>query len=584
MDPGPAPELTLPEPGAAAVARAEATWAWARGWGRRKLDELTVDPEGLSEGHRFLVLVGYVTTIGLLGAILASGFVDRSDVTFEDYRGVHHVPRSLVAIFAATSIAGWALLLTGASDAGRRVFLPLLVLCCLQMTVLGGPGDTPLILLIAAAGLLAAVRGPTELWRRYPVAELLVWLLAFIGIAVLGAATGPDLPTRLEDLYRSAELVVLLAVPFWLRLGRDAGPAAIDLGRSGARLVRRTVADRTFLLLVAAIVVAWPGLLLVVSRANVLGRDVVGVFVTTLLMAGPVALWSVARLADGRWTRRAATQALALDLSFLVLILSFGEAGLLEWLVGSLNLLPPVFVFALLAMYDVMAVGARQAEREGRLIPRSGLVPMYFGALLLVIGSLAMIVGSRLVGGADPSPPAGLTNGAFAIGLLLLGVPRYVNAVRRTPERFVRAEGELEPSAADDRPLGRPSLATGIAWFVLAGWWLAPMATFSAYLLALTGVGMRWAQRVFDGLATWLILRPMPRAAAGPAAAPGRSPLLLTRALYFVAFGWWLGLLWMMLALVFALLVVTLPIAERMIRRMAKVMTLEGVREAEIRP
>lgn len=55
---------------------------------------------------------------------------------------------------------------------------------------------------------------------------------------------------------------------------------------------------------------------------------------------------------------------------------------------------------------------------------------------------------------------------------------------------------------------------------------------------------------------------------------PQQLPFLV-RALWFLVFGWWLALAWITVAIFFAMLVITLPIATWMFNRTNAVMTLQ---------
>jgi uncharacterized membrane protein YccF (DUF307 family) len=487
-------------------------------------------------------------------------------------------------VFAATSVIGWAFLLTGASDAGRRVFLALLALCSLQMFALSPPGSRGLVLVMVAVGLVAAVRGPREIWRRYPLGEFLLWLAVLGAIAVVSYSSGVDTSV---SLYKFAGWVVLLAIPLWVRLGRDTAAAGIDLGRSSAALGRRNLPTRAFLLAAAFATMAWPVLAGLVGPAiSEFDQALSGWLAVAVLVALPLCFWCVARLADGRWDVRSATLAISLNVSFAALSLSIASAtyntGLFERLVGGL--LPPVFMFVILAAYDVVAFGAREAEREGRLIPRSGRVPVYFGALLLVIGSLALLDGETIIRPAGRTTSSISTpDGALLLGILFLGIPRYVRAVRKEPERFIAPEGVPgEPLKAADGAarLGRPGRMVRVAWFFVAGWWLSVLAILIGWFLILSIVGAPMALRIFARLPTWLTLQPKgpgPDLSMEVAPAQREQPLLV-RAFYLVTIGWWLGLFWMLAALTFAVFIVTLPLGMRMLNRLPTVMTLKRIR------
>ena len=56
------------------------------------------------------------------------------------------------------------------------------------------------------------------------------------------------------------------------------------------------------------------------------------------------------------------------------------------------------------------------------------------------------------------------------------------------------------------------------------------------------------------------------------------GPGLLVRALYFIFIGIWLGLFWVLLAWIFSLTIIGLPLGLAMINRLPQVMTLRPVR------
>ena len=506
------------------IARVASLRRWASHWGLRKLDELTVDTSELTDGHRHLAIAGYVATLGLLLASLVSGAFTQSRLAFDDYDGTHSAPAFLLAVVAATSVLGWAFLLTGASDAGRRVFLPLLLLCCYQLLSISAPGEQSVILVAGIAGLVVAVRGPTELWLRHPVGEFLVWVLILGGLTLLSYAGDIDPSDRLRSQYRSAQLLALLAIPLWIRLGRDAAQGGIDLGRSTARTVRRVLTKRRFLLAAAGATIAWPAVAgLLASEIDGSDRAVTGWLSLSSMAALPLCLWCVARVADGRWDGRAAASAVSLNVSFAALSLPLVSAtyntGLFERLVGSTNLVSPLFLFVVLATYDVVSFGAREAEREGRRIPRSGRVPVYFGALLLIVGAMLLLSGASVIAPDNPEVSVGpLPNGAFLFGIVFIGLPLYVKAVRRNRERFIASAGTRADELGEldaINGLGRPGGAVRAAWFFLAGWWLTTIVLVVAMLLAMTIVGWQWAVRLLDRLPTWLTLRAR-RVASGP--------------------------------------------------------------------
>jgi uncharacterized membrane protein YccF (DUF307 family) len=56
----------------------------------------------------------------------------------------------------------------------------------------------------------------------------------------------------------------------------------------------------------------------------------------------------------------------------------------------------------------------------------------------------------------------------------------------------------------------------------------------------------------------------------------GSGPGLLVRVIWFLFIGWWVGFLWITLAYLFIVLIITIPIGVMMLNRVPQVMTLKA--------
>ena len=66
------------------------------------------------------------------------------------------------------------------------------------------------------------------------------------------------------------------------------------------------------------------------------------------------------------------------------------------------NILPAALLFVGLAAYDVLNFGVRYANTDGRIMPRSGRVFLYFGAVLLVTSFALFYLNARVVRTGQP--------------------------------------------------------------------------------------------------------------------------------------------------------------------------------------
>jgi|BarGraNGADG00212_1021973.scaffolds.fasta_scaffold05736_6 uncharacterized membrane protein YccF (DUF307 family) len=133
-------------------------------------------------------------------------------------------------------------------------------------------------------------------------------------------------------------------------------------------------------------------------------------------------------------------------------------------------------------------------------------------------------------------------------------------------------------------PSSGPGFGIRAVWFIFVGWWLTAIVIGVAYFLALTIIGLPFAFYLFNRIPIFLTLRGRTKTYQATTSADGSTTYLstanieqrpmLTRALWFVFVGWWLGALWMSVAYVLCILILTMPIGLMMFDRTGGVMTL----------
>lgn len=132
-----------------------------------------------------------------------------------------------------------------------------------------------------------------------------------------------------------------------------------------------------------------------------------------------------------------------------------------------------------------------------------------------------------------------------------------------------------------DQSSGPPFIVRAL-WYLFVGWWLAAFVIALGYVLVATIVGIPLGFALFNVIPQALTLRPRTRRFQAKTTGdvmyvgPGHEEQRpwLTRAIYFVLIGWWFGAVWLTLAWLIGLLIVTLPISFMMYNRTGGVMTL----------
>lgn len=121
-----------------------------------------------------------------------------------------------------------------------------------------------------------------------------------------------------------------------------------------------------------------------------------------------------------------------------------------------------------------------------------------------------------------------------------------------------------------------PNILLRAAWFLLVGWWLTPVVLFVAWLLHVPVVTIPLGVKFVNQVPRVLSLK-SPEEVDGlrdPDAEPRSQYPLLVRAVWFVFVGSWLSLAWVVVASLFAVTVVGLPVAVWLLNRLPFVLSL----------
>jgi uncharacterized membrane protein YccF (DUF307 family) len=128
-----------------------------------------------------------------------------------------------------------------------------------------------------------------------------------------------------------------------------------------------------------------------------------------------------------------------------------------------------------------------------------------------------------------------------------------------------------------------PGLLVRTLWSVFIGWWLSGVVSVAAWLVGLTVIGLPLTFWIFNRLPTVLTLRPRRTSQTTTVDAAGNvhivqrdhpQPAFWKRAVYFVCIGWWFSAIWIVIAWILSVLIVTIPLAVMMQNRLPAVTTL----------
>ena len=419
------------------------------------------------QGAAFLTLVPILRALNLIG-----GWLPWLDGMALDRPASAIVPFSVIALAAATSMTGWAFLLTGASDCGRRVFLPLVVLFFWTLTLLVWPLPERNIIIPIMAGcllVLGAIHAATArrgIWQDRPELEFVIWLTIATVPAIVTYLIGNTYDGKgPEALVRGMEgalmLPAVLALPLWTLGGLEAVELALNVGRGAARGLTGRLGDRHLLVL------GWmaPCLACAIAAAvTVTGLDPVGLVPTRTLAldtvpavavglvwyGAPVGflVWALVRALRHRWDLSAASGGVVLAIAWPIFFAAFAMAvenkqDLVELAATAPGVVPPYTIAVVLLAHNVATFGARHANREGRIMVRQGRVLMHFGVLLVMVACAmffsahGLLAFGEIVRRFEPVLAAGLLLGIGIMGPIYLA---WRNV--RRPDRLLELDTE----------------------------------------------------------------------------------------------------------------------------------------------
>jgi hypothetical protein len=400
------------------------------------LSERTVNLRELSWTLRLLTLLGYGSVIAMLGATLFLELFGArlASVTVEPevLATAVRIPILAMVLSSISFALGWAFVLTGATDCRLQVFLPIIALFAVQWVLYVGRGGAVTaflglggLLLLAAVTVMYFFSSRLRHWRALPLVEYGAWLTLMLLVVAELFLTNTRKAAAL-DLEDALSFPQYLSIPFWLLLGVEAVDGAATLVRNLILRLRRWLAEGRFKLVVLLVLLAHP----IISVALILndgGWWIIDFFVALLLPLVALGLAVSARLTVGT-----ASVLLALSLILPVLTLGWSQPFRKEDLTTvalsvagvSANILPAALLFVGLAAWDVLNFGVRYVNTEGRIMPRSGRVLLYFGAVVLVTGFTMFYLNVRVVRTGQPLGDLELLiDMPFMLGILVLGLP-----------------------------------------------------------------------------------------------------------------------------------------------------------------
>ena len=407
------PSGTSGQTGAGAGQHAGAALGAARsaliGKARGVVEEVRVDVRDLPGQTRFLTILGYAGILAVMvSALLIDAFGDRLPTTIYRYAGqTLATPVLEVWVAGLAFVIGWALLLTGATDFGWRLFVPTLLFFTWELLVLGaGDRGRPGVMAMFAGGIMLLVGSALVVqigtrrrphWRDYPLVEFVGWMVA-LGLFAAFAATAAPAEQAQTAIMGRVHVLAFVTLPLWLflalepagsawiarRMGRELAPCPVQRddpppGRGAAHrgLDRSRGGDP------GTRDAGWSGLVgRVADRTGRPGavRELAGRGVRLVRLAH-----RAPPLVDaGGCHGLTLTVAWWVLLATVVVITSTGH-DLTTFALVSTGLLSPLVIYVVLLTHAVVTVGARLAASDGQTAPRPGRVLAFLGAAILIL-------------------------------------------------------------------------------------------------------------------------------------------------------------------------------------------------------
>jgi hypothetical protein len=419
--------------------------AGGRDWVRENWRNTVIDVNQLPRQLRWLTVFGYGMVLFLLllfiGLEIIGDSLPHVAFTVDGFNQVEALEEGIVSygamfFFALSTILGWGLLMTGASDCRRRIFLPVffvyfwvLVFTTSDFTAtenfqaLLQALDVVLIFLVMGFGVVVMITRHLPFWTRYPLVEFAGWsgLTALhLGLAWVGVES-PQVMA--EGLVLSASVVGFVALPFWFWLGLDAVAAIHEYAYFATHRLQTLLSPHRLRWFVPLFILleGFIGLALAGNGYQLaIGACLFPPFLILIIAVA---------LLIRRWHLRVAMMVFWGGIAGLLYGVIFGlglqGSGINEMVLG-VTALPPAALFTFLLLYDVMTFGTRAASVEGRIMPRSGRLLMYLGAVILTLGFTIFIFNLKNIETGEPAGGfQGFINGMTFSSIFVIG-PFYL--------------------------------------------------------------------------------------------------------------------------------------------------------------
>ncbi len=439
------------------------------------LGETLVELKSLPLGMKILTVLGYLTVLFLLLGVLAVEILRPWTplMVYNPPGGSEMVETSLISVLLACMAfcLGWAYLLTGATDARKRVFLPVWGLFAVQIFFSAPWGNDfgMLVWCLAAPTVLFGFGGVYLLsrkwsgWSSKPVLEFGLWLGVFALFFGLFALASAGLSPFLSNLNGVFSLLSVLAVPFWLFYGATIVDLGLKLASKVTLRLRRRLSAEKLAALAGFVVFAHLGLdAIILGLLYFLAPDWMVFGEALAVDLGVAALVTLlapfAALVKG-WTPRVAAIFLTVTLSTpvfalsVVLSLTSQSAEVLDVTLALFTRFAPLLVFVFLTAHAVLSIGAAFANGDGVIIPRNGRILMVFGLALLVIAFTVFFVNGRDADTGEYSNLIqGMSDGLFALGAFFLGVPYMLWTIWKRPDELAGDENDFPVQENTPKP------------------------------------------------------------------------------------------------------------------------------------
>lgn len=389
---------------------------------------LRLDLADLPPAYRRLALLGYGLALLLILALglfeLVGAWLPRTEFATSGYERTLHlsVPAAAPPLYLLGWVVGWALLLTGASDCRKRIFLPIGAYFTLVWLAGSGianaEGNSGFLLWLLPLLLLGlrAVSGRLAFWRSAPGLEFLLWAAA---LAAYPLSRGSDGPTQAATLYTSLAGVYIAGLPFWFWLGADGAGGVLQtangllaaLGQALGERLERLTGRLVGLLAGVSLLLAFVDRPLWALPVGLLLLGLAGVGIGRMLGRGPDSprrylLW----LIFCAFVFTAFLDLTINDIDTDVNSIALRLAGL-----------PPGISFGLLLLYDIFTAGARFAGADGRRLPRRSRVLIYLGVIVLAAAFTFLALHVYDVERSAPHDLVARNIGTVTLGGLVVG-------------------------------------------------------------------------------------------------------------------------------------------------------------------